>query len=521
MNWIKKWLGKDRITEALQQRVDTLEKMLDEKPPKHEYSTHVQRKPLDLDKVSEVAFPVQVAKVKNTEGKAMDEACVNIPEAGYRFTQRGGVPDNIIGWFLSQSFIGYQMAATMSQQWLINRACKIPPEDATRNGWKITGVTPEEQKELEELDSAWSMKLKCQEFARFNRVFGIRIAIFCVDSDDENYYSKPFNIDSVSPGSYRGISQVDPNWCSPEFDMKDVSDPSSASFYEPTWWYIVGKKYHKSHLCVIRYAEVPDLLKPTYCFGGIPLPQLIWERVYCAERSANEGPQLLMTKRMNVINTDLDAAAADPIKYAEKQQMAAESRDNYGFMNLGMGDIYSQHETSLSDFDAVTMTEYQLVAGVAEMPSTKLLGTSPKGFNPTGEFETASYRETLATIQEHHCDPLLQHHYMLACRSMGIDEKVVIVWNPLDEPTEAEQATTGLAKAQTAQVWQTMGVVSAEENRVRLDNDEASGYDFTTKVGDDGPDDELTAAILALAPREAVRESAIPINPVDESGSKV
>lgn len=517
-NWLKRLFGPDKLQLALDAKEAALlekEKRLEAHQKRLEsvYSTHKRRPALNLETAHEIAFPIRSAVTLDKAGKAMDSECVGLPNANYRFSTRGGVPDVVVGWFLSQSFIGHQMCAIMAQNWLINRACKIPAEDATRNGWEITGLDPDKEKELADLDAAWNIKQKTQEFARFNRVFGFRIAIYCVDSPDKLYYEKPFNLDSVTPGSYRGISQVDPNWCSAEFDNTDLMDPASQEFYEPTYWRIAGKRYHRSHLEVIRYVEVPDLLKPSYLFGGISLPQLIWERVYCAERSANEGPQLLMTKRMNVIKTDLDDAQSNAEVFADKQREISENRDNYGLLNLGREDSYEQHETSLSDFDVVVMTEYQLCAGIAEMPSTKLIGTSPKGFSPTGAYETGSYRETLASIQEHHCGPFLKHHYMIACKSMGFDDRVEIVWNPLDEPTESETAATNLVKAQTRQIYQDLGVTTQEQTQQVLKDDKNSGYDFEEL--EDGEENELATAILALKPRSTVQPKPAQANPVD------
>ena len=49
---------------------------------------------------------------------------------------------------------------------------------------------------------------------------------------------------------------------------------------------------------------MPDTLKPSYNYGGIPLPQLIYERVYAAERTANEAPQLALSKRTSVLKVN-------------------------------------------------------------------------------------------------------------------------------------------------------------------------------------------------------------------------
>jgi len=42
-----------------------------------------------------------------------------------------------------------------------------------------------------------------------------------------------------------------------------------------------------------------------YMYGGIPVSQRIMERVYAAERTANEGPLLAMSKRTNVWLTNM------------------------------------------------------------------------------------------------------------------------------------------------------------------------------------------------------------------------
>ena len=126
------------------------------------------------------------------------------------------------------------------------------------------------------------------------RVFGVRIALFVIESEDPDYYVKPFNADGVTPGSYKGISQIDPYWCTPELSQRAASDPTALDFYEPTYWIINGRRVHKSHLVIMRGPDVGDILKPSYLYGGLSVPQLIYERVYAAERTANEAPQLCL-----------------------------------------------------------------------------------------------------------------------------------------------------------------------------------------------------------------------------------
>jgi len=192
-------------------------------------------------------------------------------------------------WYSSQGFIGWQMCAMLGQNWLINKACTMPARDATRNGFDVvtddgSKLPDDALKLLKKYDKKYRIRWNSEQFVRMGRMFGIRVAIFQVESTDPYYYEKPFNPDGITKGSYKGIAQVDPYWMSPLLAGDEVSNPASQHFYEPMYWQINGRKYHRSHLVIFRNGELPDILKPMYMYGGLPVPQLIMERVYGAER---------------------------------------------------------------------------------------------------------------------------------------------------------------------------------------------------------------------------------------------
>jgi hypothetical protein len=291
----------------------------------------------------------------------------------------------LASWFARQGFIGHQMCAVLAQHWLIDKACSMPGRDAIRNGCDIVSaegdeLPPEALKMLRRHDRRMRLPWNLEQFLRMGRIFGIRIALFQVDSPDPGYYEKPFNIDGVLPGSYKGLLQVDPYWCAPELDAAAASRPQTRHFYEPTWWRIGGRRYHRTHLVIYRHRDPPDLLKPNYLYGGIPVPQLIMERVYAAERVANEAPELAMSKRTNVWLTDMSQFVAKGDTAIERLSWWVRMRNNYG-VKLGdkEGDQFQQFDTTLADLDSVIMTEYQIVAAAANVPATKLLGNHPQG----------------------------------------------------------------------------------------------------------------------------------------------
>lgn len=418
-----------------------------------------------------------------------------------------GVPPGIMQWYGSQGFIGYQACAILSQHWLIDKACSQSVNDAVRNGWEIIPdqgnvLTPEQKTAIEGEDKRLQVKSNLMEMGRFTNVFGIRVVIFLVESNDPDYYRKPFNPDGVTRGSYRGMSQVDPYWMTPVLTGDTMGNPASKDFYDPDFWLINGVQYHKSHLAILRGPQPADILKPTYIFGGIPLTQRIYERVYAAERTANEAPLLAMSKRLVAVHVDLDAAAANEEAMTERLLLASRYRDNHGTRLLGKEETMEQFDTSLSDFDSVIMNQYQIVAAQANTPATKLLGTSPKGFNATGEFETVSYHEELESIQEKWFDWALEQHYIRLAKSLEIGFGLNFNWEPVDSMSSEKQAEINSKKIEDMVKLTGSAIVSPDEARDKLQKDKTSGWSTI----DDGVDAETE--IGAVPENEAMLQTS-------------
>lgn len=405
-------------------------------------------------------------------GTAMDSASAyglkSGGQAGY------GIPEAQIDWYASQTFIGYNMCAMLAQHWFIQKACNVPARDAIRNGYEIQGEgdLPET---LKALDKKYHLNKNMREMIHYGRVFGVRYVLFRVMHTDPDYYLKPFNIDAVRRGSYMGMSQIDPQWVIPEPSMAALQDPASPIFYEPEFFKIGQTTYHRSHFHIFIPNPVADVLKPRYLYGGISVPQQIYERVYAAERTANEAPQLMMTKRLVTLKLS-DAALANPEKLDANLGAWALLRDNYGVLTTGQGEEVAQHDTGLSDVDAVIMTQYQLGASIVNVPATKILGTQPKGFNSTGEYEASTYREDLESIQENDLMPLIEKHHELLKASHGLTGETKVSFEPLDSPTAEEWATINASKAASAKTYFDAGAIDGVDIRNSLAKDKNSDF---------------------------------------------
>lgn len=466
--------------------------IVDEDVDEGKYGTHyVRPKGFTRERLVEIiksrVFQRTADNMTIVDG-AMDEAPDLTSVKGAYTLNALNVTDTQLAYFGSQGFIGYQTMAIIAQNWLVAKACKQPAEDAVRNGFEIATdgddeVDPAILAYIAERDSHYNLTDNLKNFIYFGRMFGIRIAKFDIVSDDPEYYEKPFNPDGITPGSYRGITQIDPYWITPLLSNEAAANPASRHFYVPTWWMVNGKRIHRTHLVIFKGDEVADILKPTYLYGGISITQKIFERVYAAERTANEAPMLAQSKRETVLHVDIEKAIANQEAFEAKIGIWSEWRNNYGVKVVGLTEQVEQFETSLADLDDVIMTQYQLVASIAGVPVTKLLGTVPKGFNSTGEYDESSYHEALESVQTHELQRLIERHHLCVMRSdvrakfPGIVLfKPAIKWNPLDAMTAEEQALVNKTKAETGAILVQSGAIDAEDERNRIKLDEYSDY---------------------------------------------
>lgn len=437
------------------------------------------------------------------------------------FTSQGAsgiLPIHQIEWYSGQGFIGWQICAIIGQQWLVNKALKMPGEDACRHGFERTvndsiEVKPEVFDKLRELDKKFQLKKNMVEHYKYARMFGLRHTLFIVDGID---YEKPFNADGIKAGTYKGMTQIDPYWMAPEFDIKDASDPAAPNFYNPTWWRVNGKRVHRSHFVISRNGnDLADILKPSYFYGGIPTTQLILERVYAAERVANEAPLLAMSKRLFAMKVDTTKAITDLNTFKQEIAQWTELMNNFGVKVIGGEEEITQYDTSLASLDETIMTQYQLVAAAAEVPATKLLGTSPKGFNATGEYEQDSYHEMLESIQENELSPIIERHTLCCQRSFGImpDINFEVQWKPTDTPSAKEQAEINKIKADTDKILSDAGSVDGFDIRQRITKDPDSGYNGIPEVVPDGPGDREAI----LEEKEELKDANAPENKVDKA----
>ena len=177
-----------------------------------------------------------------------------------------------------------------------------------------------------------------------------------------------------------------------------------------------------------------------------------------------------------------NAYLADEERLNKELTLMSWLRNNWGWLLIKKDQRIGQLDTTLTDFDAVTMLGYQVVAAISGIPSARLLETSPKGWQSTGSYEDDNYRKLQQGIQNIDYVPILNFHYRLLAKSkLGIDKEYSCVFNDIDTPTEKERAEIREINSRTDATYINAGVVSPEEIRGVLRADEKSGYNVLSE----------------------------------------
>lgn len=393
-------------------------------------------------------------------------------------------------------FIGYQACAILKQNWLIDRACTISAVDAMAPGYRLGFADETDDQDIPNVEERKINEKRLADIEEISRK-KYRIPEICIKANivkkvfgyslivpvfrDEVDYSVPFNIDGIKPGSYVGLKVIEPMWILPQFGS-DAANPLSENFYDPEYYALPqgnGRLIHRSWCIKLINSEVPDILKPVYYWGGIPLTQQIYRRVYAAEKTADEAPMLALSKRLLVVSANLDNYYANPDEVEKKMEALTELRNNFGVFIRDIadnGDV-QQIDTSLADFEETTILQYQLVSAIAQIPINKLLKIPIKGFQSVGTYETDDYNQSLLAIQKDDFTPIIQLHNSLYSKSeLGEEIAFVVHFNEIDTPTEKETAEIREINSRTAANYVAAQILAPEEERDRLRRDEDSGY---------------------------------------------
>lgn len=320
-------------------------------------------------------------------------------------------------------------------------------------------------------------------------------------SDNDEELGKLLVIDKakIAQGGLLAFRTVEPVWTYP--GQYQSTNPLAANYYKPESWYVMGKKVHVSRLLTIVSRPVPDMLKPAYNFGGLPLTQLLDPYVNNWLRTRDSISDLIHSFSTSILKTNMGTVlSGEPdISIYARADLFNKTRDNRGLMILdNESEDLAQVNTPLSTLDALQAQSQEHMASISGIPLVKLLGTQPAGLNASSDGEIRVFYDTIAASQQDNLRPLIKKALdIIQLSEFGeIDTGIDFDFLPLYQMDETQQATIRKTEADTDAVYIQAGVLDPSEVRQRLASDPDSPYDGLD------PDDMPEAPDMGMMPGE-------------------
>jgi len=416
--------------------------------------------------------------------------------------------------YAGMGFIGYPYLAELSQRPEYRKMSDVIAKEMTRK-WIKLEVKGEDDKsdKLEVIEKAMRkhrLRSKFRLAALQDGLFGrSQIYIDVKKPSGTLAWADPDELQSIlvkSPakitkGALAGFKVIDPVWTTPYLYNSD--NPMRPDFYKPTSWFVLGRQVHSSRLLNIVSREVPDLLKPSYNFGGMSLTQLTIPYVNNWLKTRQAVANLIDGFSVGVFKSNLQSLlSGEPgDDVFSRIDVFNRTRSNRGTYAIDKDtEEFGFENVPLSGLDALQNQSLEQLCVVPGIPLVKYTGITPSGLNSTADGEIRVFYDEILSVQEAvFRDPLQQCLEVIQLDAFGeIDPDITFSFVPLWQLSQKEQAEVRKLDADTGAVLIDSGTISPQEERERVAADETNGY-HSLDLGDDD-DDGVPDAVPGAPP---------------------
>ena len=401
-------------------------------------------------------------------------------------------------------FLGYPSLAAMSQSSDYRCVPETTANEMTREWGKVRvqGDGSEDLAERVKLIEKRLKDLRVRDLVRraieVEGQFG-RSQLYIDIKGQEGKTDLPLviNANTIGKGCLNGFRLIEPMWSTPS--MYNATNPLDDDFYIPSKWFVMGQEVHADRLLTLITRPVPDMFKPAYNFSGISMLQLMEPYVERWQRTVDSVSDLIHSFSLTGIKTNmgniLSGGEDGMSQLLMRSQMFSILRNNQNMMLMDKDtEEFFQFNTPLSTLDVLLQKAQEQMAAPSHTPMVKLLGITPSGLNANSDGEIRVYNDYIASLQEAHIRPIIEVILELVQMDLfgDVDDQIVFEFNPLEQMNDEQLATIDKTRADRDFVYIQAGVLSAEDVRDRIANEDEG--DYSGIDADDLPEMDLENA---------------------------
>lgn len=422
---------------------------------------------------------------------------------------------------------------------IAQKIVRIVPEEATRNGWKITDGT-EDADAVAEIDRELHTQMVIRDAMVWSRLYGSSVVLMVTQEDiPETFRDRPDQwlktpLDPNRVEKVLALHAFDALEATPALYEGDIR---KVGYREPLIWNITPSavgvsstsiphlQVHASRILHFRGVPRPPSFRLGGSIGSLSVTgnnalddsvlQATWDQLRNLDQTMAAGAVLAQEIRENVLTIgNLDAmVTADQREAVESRiSLIGKMKSLLGVILLGQTDSFQSKVNAPTGFRDLSAPAQAMLSAVTEIPLSKLFGFAPSGLSTDDKSGRENWNRKIHSDQEE-IRPNLEKYYEVVFVSDDgptggeIPEDWKLDFLPLDEPSQAEQAETRKVVAETDAIYIEWGVL--QPKRVTLSRFGPESWQFEllppdpralalSKVVEEATPEEVAAEVAAL-----------------------
>lgn len=373
-----------------------------------------------------------------------------------------------------------QLDAAYQTNWLARQIVDAPAEDMTRE-WRT--IKSDEADAIRAEEDRLLLPSMCSEAVSWARLYG-GAGILMITGQA---LDKPLRLDSIKKGDLQRLIVFD------RFDMHpaelNTSNILAENYLQPEFYTINGgsQRVHWTHFARFLGAKLPRRQRvQTQGWGDSELRKCLDDIMDIV--ASKDGIAELMQeanvdiiKRVNLAN-ELASDQDDAI--IQRYTLFSQMKSVVQMALLDGDETYDRKTLDLGGVAPVLEIFMTWISGAADIPVTRLFGTSAKGLNATGDGDMSNYFNSIASKRLVQLDPGLRAIDEVMVRSALGEwpESFNYAWNPLTQPNLVDIANAAKISADRDIAYLDADVITISQIQRRLQSEELYQFD-EEKIG--------------------------------------
>jgi phage-related protein (TIGR01555 family) len=354
-----------------------------------------------------------------------------------------------------------QLDAAYQTNWIAQKIVDAPAEDMTRE-WRR--IKCESAEDIVALEDKFDVQNKVQEAVTWGRLYGGAGILMVTDQD----LDKPLNPNMIKKGGLKQLIVFD------RYDLTAMSiqnlDVLSPNYLQPEYYTLRNgaQRIHYTHVAKFLGKKLPRRWQEKTLGWGDSVLRKCIEDVADMVAAKDGIAELMQEANIDVIkaeNLAEDLASDQDQKIIERYEMFSQMKSVVNMALLDSSETMERQTLNLSGVAPIIEQFITWISAAADIPVTRMFGTSAKGMNATGEGDEKNYHNSLRSAQSRTLSTPMRTLDEVIVRSAtgGFPDDYSYEWNPLSVSNPLETAQAGQLVAQTNVMYLNESIVTRSQ----------------------------------------------------------